>query len=83
LDGVGDGTEAGAGLVAGWMVIIDVRRRVSGGEGGCNADVAVQNCGGCGELVECCFCFGISGVSGGAMWKTFVPRGTFAPLSIA
>src|SRR5882672_1285347 len=46
LDGMG------SGLLIGWMVIIGVRRRVSGGWFDGNADGLCRNGEGCGELVE-------------------------------
>jgi hypothetical protein len=35
---------------------------------------------GCGELVELSFCAGFLGFLAGAVWKSFVPRGTLRRL---
>jgi hypothetical protein len=73
-----DGGGAGFGLLTGWMVIICVRRRVSGGGFGGNADGLCRSAEGCGELVEGVFCGGILRVLRGTLWKSFVPRGTLS-----
>src|SRR5277367_611986 len=54
-----DGMGVGFGLLSGWMVIIGVRRRVSGGWIGGNAGGLCRSAGSCGELVERLFCRGI------------------------
>ena len=65
------------GLLAGWMVIIGVRRRVSGGRFGGNAGGPVQKWR---EAVENLWNARFAAVFGGfwrlAVWKSFVPRGT-------
>ncbi len=75
-----DGLGAGCGLLTGWMVIIGVKEGYR--EGGLMAmRVSLcRNAEGCGELVELSFCAGILRVSAAAVWKSFVPRGTFRRL---
>src|SRR5947208_3209853 len=59
------------------MVIIGLERGYR--EGGLVAMCAAlcRSAEGCGELVELSFCAGILRVLKEAMWKSFVPRGTF------